>query len=206
MNSVKRRRLWLAAALCAVGATAVAVVVVVARGGVAATALDPQAAAAPASTDLLRQLQHDPSDHRAWAIKARLDVQAERYDAAAAAYKAALSGSRSKVARDPDVWVEYAEALALSRGGKLAGEPLQQVNKALSLQPDHPGALDLAASAAWDAGNFNAAAGYWKRLLAQLPANDPRRAGVLAALGRADRQARFALPGQGTVRATESKH
>lgn len=142
---------------------------------------------------LSEHLRNDPLDHRAWAIKARLDVRAERFGAAAAAYRAALAG-RSKVALDPDVWVEFAEALALSRGGDLAGEPLQHLDKALSIRPTHPGALDLAAAAAWDSGNFDRAAMYWKRLLLQLSTHDPQRAAVQAALERAQRKALFALP------------
>lgn len=222
MITVKTRRLWTSAGLCGLVAAAIvagwgalrtsANAERLAAGSSAPAAPSTAAfvlASAPASrvtrpepvtasdADLIRHLQDYPSDHRAWAIKARLEARAERFDAAAASYKAALSG-RSKVARDPDVWVEYAEALAMSRGGNLAGEPLQHLNRALSLQPDHPGALDLVAAAAWDAGDFDLAAAQWKRLMQQFSANDPRRAGVQAAIERAQRQARFAAPRRGS--------
>lgn len=191
-NLLTPQRLWLAVTLCTVAA---AVCFWVVSG--------PHYESG-AAIPLQRQRLNDPSDHRGWAIKARLAMQAERYDEAASAYKAALSGPRSKVARDPDVWVEYAEALALSRGGKLAGEPLELAARALSLLPDHPGALDLAAAAAWDAGDYSLAAAYWQRMLPQWPASDPRRAAVLAAIGRAKREALFALPSSGPAAGSAS--
>ena len=168
----------------------------------ASAAVGPDAPTA-SYTELSLHLQNYPSDHRAWAIKARLDARAARFEDAAAAYKAALSG-RSKVALDPNVWVEFAEALALSRGGNLAGEPLQHLARAFALQPNHPGALDLAATAAWDSGDYALAATYWKRLLPQLSPSDPQRSGVQAALERAQRKARFALPRRDALAETSS--
>ena len=50
----------------------------------------------------------------------------------------------------------------------------QLVDKALSLNPEHPQALDLAGSAAWEGGEFALAARHWKRLLAQIPEGNPR--------------------------------
>ena len=220
---MKSSRLWMSAGLCALASAAAVSGLAALRtpaeadglGTVASGLRSPESAAfagvsssatAAASPDaatasyveLSHHLQNYPSDHRAWAIKARLDARAARFVDAAAAYKAALSG-RSKVALDPNVWVEFAEALAMSRGGSLAGEPRQHLDRAFALQPSHPGALDLAAAAAWDSGDFELAATYWKRLLPQLSAGDPQRSAVQAALERAQRKARFALPRRGAL-------
>jgi len=45
------------------------------------------------------------------------------------------------------------------------------VEEALQLDPDHPMALSLAATAAYKRRDFPAAAGHWQRLLRQLPAD-----------------------------------
>jgi len=144
----------------------------------------PGEASARLYAELQHRLQKQPRDSRALVIKARLDLRDERVALAAEGFAAALAG-RSKVANDPGVWVEFAEARGLAQGGRLAGEPLQLVLRALSLDAQHPGALDLAGSAAWEAGDFAGAAAYWQRLLEQLTPGSQRHAELAAAIGRA---------------------
>ncbi len=151
------------------------------------------AAAANATAELQQHLQRQPGDARAWVTKARLDMQAQRFDQAAAAFERALQG-KAKTTGDATVWVEYAEARGMLQGGTLAGPPRQLVDKALSLNPDHPQALDLAGSAAWEAGEFALAAAHWRRLLAQIPEGSPRHVQLMGAIQRAQQRARFALP------------
>ncbi|MDO9284353.1 MAG: hypothetical protein Q7U26_05600 [Aquabacterium sp.] len=143
--------------------------------------------------ELARHLLRQPDDARALVLQARLDLQAQRYPEAVAGFARALKGP-SKAAGDPGVWVEYAEAVGLQQSGRLAGLPRQLVDKALSLNPDHPQALDLAGSAAWEAGDFTLAARHWQRLLQQLPAGSPRHVQLAAAVQRAEQRGRFALP------------
>ena len=157
-----------------------------------ATARSP-AAAEHALAELQQHLQRQPGDARAWVMKARLDMQAQRYEQAAAGFERALQG-KSKAIGDAGLWVEYAEARGMQQGGTLAGAPRQLVDKALSLDPDHPQALDLAGSAAWEAGEFTLAASHWKRLLAQIPEGSPRHVQLSSAIQRAEQRARFALP------------
>jgi cytochrome c-type biogenesis protein CcmH len=152
-----------------------------------------EAAAGHVLAELERHLQRQPGDARAWVMKARLDMQAQRFEQAAAGYERALMG-KSKTAGDAGVWVEYAEARGMQQGGTLAGAPRQLVDKALSLDPEHPQALDLAGSAAWEAGEFALAATHWKRLLAQIPDGNPRHVQLSSAIQRAEQRARFALP------------
>jgi cytochrome c-type biogenesis protein CcmH len=144
-------------------------------------------------TELEGHLQRQPGDARALVVKARLDMSVQRYEQAAAAYQLALEGP-SKVSRDPNVWVEYAEARGMLQGGTLIGQPQQLVEKALSIDPDHPQALDLAGSAAWEAGDFAATSRYWKRLLGQIPAGSERHVELSAAIARAEQRARLQLP------------
>lgn len=143
--------------------------------------------------DLERHLQWQPSDVRARVFKARLDMRAQRYEQAAAGYENAVAGT-SKAARDPGVWVEYAEARAMAQGGTLAGEPLKLVHKALSLDARYPQALDLAGSAAWEMREFAQAASSWKQLLMQIPTGTAMHAELSRAIERAEQRARISLP------------
>jgi cytochrome c-type biogenesis protein CcmH len=152
-----------------------------------------QAAAEHARAELQQHLQRQPDDARAWVMKARMEMQANRYAEAAASFERALQG-KSKAMGDAGVWVEYAEARGMQQGGTLAGAPRQLVDKALSLNPEHPQALDLAGSAAWEAGEFTRATTYWKRLLAQIPEGSPRHVQLSSAIQRAEQRARFELP------------
>lgn len=197
----------LALGMCALAVPLLAVGLYAWRTDAAAAEEDPQAAIAQllavseepgdgaghVYSQLERQLQRYPSDTRARVLKARLDMQAGRFDEAAAGYARALEGA-SKAARDPDVWVEYAEAAGMVQGRTLVGEPKRLVDKALALDANHPGALDLAGSAAWEMRDFGAAAGHWKRLLAQLPPGSARHAQLGAAVERAEQRARVTLP------------
>jgi cytochrome c-type biogenesis protein CcmH len=200
------RKPWrLALGTCALAVPLLAVGLYALRTDAAAAGQDPQAAIGellsgggePAAghvySQLERQLQRYPSDVRARVLKARLDMQAGRFDEAAAGYARALEGA-SKAARDPDVWVEYAEAAGMVQGRTLVGEPQRLVDKALALDGNHPGALDLAGSAAWEMRDFVAAAGHWKRLLAQLPPGSARHDQLAAAVERAEQRARVSLP------------
>ncbi|HEY0856361.1 MAG TPA: hypothetical protein VGE16_04860 [Albitalea sp.] len=200
-------RPWLATAALAVGLPALAFGLYAIRGDAAAIGgersqlsaqlmtgdLPGADAAGNLQAELDRHLQRQPNDARALVLKARLDMRAERYAQAAAAFEKAVAG-QSKAAQDPGVWVEYAEARGMAQGRTLAGEPLQLVHKALALDPDHAPALDLAGSAAWEMRDYAQAARHWKRLLAQLPGGTPRHAELSQAIERAEQRAQLTLP------------
>ncbi len=143
--------------------------------------------------ELDRHLRQTTGDPRAWILKARLHMQSDRHADAAAAYALALAG-RSKAVNDAGVWIEYAEALGMSQGRTLLGEPQRLVLKALEIDSRHPQALDLAGSAAWEGGDYGAAAAHWQRLLAQLPSGSQRHDELERAIARAEQRARLALP------------
>jgi cytochrome c-type biogenesis protein CcmH len=142
---------------------------------------------------LQAQLAQSPQDERALVLKAVMDQDAQRFDLAAAGFEKALR-ERSRAARDPDLWVRYAEAVAMTQGQSLAGKPRMLLANALALAPRHALALELAGSAAWEQGEFRAAAAHWKELLSQLPADSARRKQVAEALAQAERRARVSLP------------
>ena len=191
-----RRVAWIVAAMLA--ATVAAALWVWPQGAEEGSADDapviiPLAAPEARYAALEHQIAKYPRDSRARVLKARMDVQAGRYDIAAEGYRAALAAA-PKVARDAGVWVEFAEAQGLRQGGRLAGEPRELIGRALAVQADHPQALELAGSAAYEAREFAAAARYWQRLIEQIPASDPRHGELAAAIERAEKRARLSLP------------
>jgi len=151
------------------------------------------AAGASDYSELEQHLKRQPRDGRALVFKARLDAEAERFDLAAQGYAQALRVA-PRVARDPGIWVEYAEALGLAQGGSLIGEPEQLLQRALDLDARHAQALDLAGSAAWERRHYAQAAALWQRLVAQTPAGSERHAALIKAIGRAEMLAKVSLP------------
>ena len=67
-----------------------------------------------------------------------------------------------------DGWADYADAAASAQGGRLAGEPEFYIAKSLALNPQHPKALWLKASADQEAGRYAAAVAGWRQLQALL--------------------------------------
>jgi cytochrome c-type biogenesis protein CcmH len=166
------------------------------EAGAPASAATDAAAAGNGDPMLARLEAHvaaEPNDARAWVMLGRARMQADQFEPAAAAYRRALDAS-PKVARDPLVWCEYADALGMAQGGRLAGRPREMIDRALALDAAHPRALEMAGSAAYEAGEFRAAAAYWQRLLPLLPQGSAEQAQLGAAIARAEQRARFALP------------
>ncbi|MBK9673723.1 MAG: c-type cytochrome biogenesis protein CcmI [Betaproteobacteria bacterium] len=145
--------------------------------------------AAPGMRDeLLRHLERNPRDGRGWVLLARFDFAADRFADAALAFEKALS-TAPKVAADAGIWCEYADALGMAQGGRLAGKPREVVMRALALSPAHPRALEMAGSAAYELREFESAAGYWRQLLAQMPEGSAAQRELAAAIARAERLA-----------------
>ncbi len=177
-------RILLAVAAAIVGIAAMAVGLLGHVGGGASNE-PPYLSVASARADLVRHLEHEPGDGRAWVLLARGDFEADRFADAAAAYERALATGQ-KVARDPAIWCEYADALGMAQGGSLAGRPRELIMRALAQQPSHPRALEMAGSAAFEAGEYAEAVRYWGDLLAQLAPASQERAELEAAIRRAD--------------------
>ena len=124
-----------------------------------------------------------PSDGRGWVLEARRHMDADRFADAARAYESALAASR-KVAADAQVWCELADALGMAQGSSLRGRPTELVQKALAINPNHPRALEMAGSAAYEAGDYPRAILYWEQLLVQLPPGTGAHAELAAAIER----------------------
>jgi cytochrome c-type biogenesis protein CcmH len=141
---------------------------------------------------LVAHLASEPRDARAWITLARIDMSADRFDTAAASYAKALAASPN-VARDPDIWCEYADALGMAQGGKLAGKPAEMIQHAIALDATNARALEMAGSLEYERGDFRAASRYWKQLLARFAPDSPPHRELASAIARAERLAATSL-------------
>lgn len=161
-------------------------------------ALDEQRAEeASAEADQVAQMQahlaRQPRDARGWVLLARAQSERGEFAASADAYQKAITVSE-KVAKDPGVLCEYADALGMTQGGKLRGKPTELIAQALGINPKHPMALEMAGSAAYEDGRYGDAARYWKELLAGVSPGSERHSQLAAAIERAERKAAVSLP------------
>jgi cytochrome c-type biogenesis protein CcmH len=114
---------------------------------------------------LAAKMKERPDDATGWSLLARSLSSLGRFKESAEAYE--------KLAKltpgDPQVLADYADILAMAQGKRLAGKPEALIRQALEIDPKHPKALALAASAAADAGDLPASLQYWQRLADSLP-------------------------------------
>jgi cytochrome c-type biogenesis protein CcmH len=130
---------------------------------------------------LADKLKQNPNDANGWHMLARSYVVFQRLPEAAQAYDKAYQLNRT----DPGLIADYADVLAMVNGRSLDGRPEQLVKEALKLDPQHQKSLSLAGTAAFNRGDFNGAAEYWKKLLATVPPGSQPAASVQANIDQA---------------------
>lgn len=139
---------------------------------------------------LAQRLEREPGDAEGWAMLARSYSAMRRYADAAQAY----SQAAARGTPDAQLLVDYADALGMAQGRRLAGAPEVLVARALSLDPNHVKALSLAASAAFEQRHYEAAIGHWERVLTRIPADSEMarstRSSIAQARARLDAPAR----------------
>ena len=120
----------------------------------------------------LKMRTQTPDDGEGWALLARSYVEIKQYREAADAFAQATK----RIPNDATLLSDYADALGMAKGKTLRGEPAALVQRALKADPNHPKALALAASAAFDDKQYRDAIAYWERLRAMLaPTSDDAR-------------------------------
>jgi cytochrome c-type biogenesis protein CcmH len=113
---------------------------------------------------LATRMKERPDDPAGWRLLARAYTAMGRYADAVAAFVEAAKRSPE----DASLLADWADALAMQKQS-LQGEPSQLVQRALALDPNHPKALSLAATAALDRKDFDGAIAQWRRLKMQFP-------------------------------------
>ena len=121
------------------------------------------------ATRLAERLKENPQDAEGWAMLARSYAVLGRRAEAVPAYERAVALN----GQDAGLLADYADALAVTRETRLAGEPLALVERALKLDPDHLKALSLAGTAAFERQDYAAAVARWERILSVAPADSP---------------------------------
>ncbi|HEX4918905.1 MAG TPA: hypothetical protein VFV43_13465 [Limnobacter sp.] len=109
---------------------------------------------------LKNRLAQQPDDIQGWVLLARTHAARQEYSDSAQALQKALA----LAPQHPDLLADLADMLAMSNGRQLAGEPMKYVELALNSDPRHEKALALAASAAEQRGDSQAANALWAKL------------------------------------------
>ena len=117
------------------------------------------------SERLKQKLEQNPNDGVGWALLARSYVEMGRHSDAVTIYEKAMN----LLPDDPQLLVDYADALGMLHSRKLAGKPELLIRRALELDPNHVKALMLAGTVAFDRKQFKQAGQYWERARANLP-------------------------------------
>lgn len=172
-NAPTTRRPWILASSLAALLPACAVGIYLAVGSPSALGPRPASAQAPISDrqieamveSLAKKVRERPNDRDGWMLLSRSLNALGRYPEAVEAYRHLAT----LVPDDPDVLADYADALAMTQGSKLAGKPAELVAKALAIDPNHPKSLALAGTAAMNSGEYRLATAYWTRLAERLP-------------------------------------
>lgn len=131
--------------------------------------------------ELRPYLEAHPDDAGAWARLARTYRVLGLHDEEALAIGQLLRLSTPDAQR----FADYAEALGMSRGRSLLGEPESYIALALTLDPGNIKALSLAGSAAFERGAYVLAVGHWERILALVPEESPTARSVAYSVAQA---------------------
>jgi cytochrome c-type biogenesis protein CcmH len=118
---------------------------------------------------LQARLEQNPNDGKGWSMLARSYAVMGRYNESAAAYEKATN----LIQNDAALLVDYADVLAMANGMNLQGKPLELIQSALKIDPNNTKGLLLIGKAAYQAGDFTHAVGYFEKLLQLLPPDSP---------------------------------
>ncbi|MGA0344654.1 MAG: c-type cytochrome biogenesis protein CcmI [Arenicellales bacterium] len=144
--------------------------------------------------EMRAKLADRPDDQRGWGLLANALMATGRYDEAVPAYRHLLGLSPN----DPETIIRLADAIAMTQGGALAGEPEGLISQALQIQPNHPQGLWLFGISKEQQGAFDQALVVFQRL-APMVANEPEvLSEVNAVIARIESQIVGNTPGSGS--------
>ena len=118
---------------------------------------------------LAEQLESQPNNPDGWILLGRSLSVMQRPLEAARAYEFALKFKPE----DPEIRLAYAEALAESRGGNLAGQPIEMVREVLKHHPNQRFALWLSGLEAAQSERYKDALRYWRQLRQEMGGPSP---------------------------------
>jgi len=142
---------------------------------------------------LAARLRENPDDTDGWKLLGRSHAALGRFADAVNAYAKAAS----QAPRDPQLLADFADALAMTRGESLQGEPEKLVLRALEIDPGNLKALALAGTAAFERKDYKAATGHWQRMLPLVPPDSKDARAIQSSIDEAR-----ALAGTGAAKPT----
>lgn len=133
---------------------------------------------------LEKAVQAQPDSSEAWYFLARTYMSLERPGDAAKAYARLIE----LTGREPELLGQWAQALYFARDRQWSDELQQLTDEALRGDPHELTSLGLLGIAAYEDERFQDAIGFWERLVATLPADDPSRQPIQGGIERAREQ------------------
>ncbi|MDH4061686.1 MAG: c-type cytochrome biogenesis protein CcmI [Aquincola sp.] len=130
---------------------------------------------------LADRMKAEPDNPDGWALLGRSYAQMQRFEDARDAYAQAMARKRD----DPQLLADYADALAMTQGRNLEGEPEKLVLRALAIDPDHVKALALAGTAAMARRDYANAVKHWTRARGLIPEDNPLAQGLDSGIAEA---------------------
>jgi cytochrome c-type biogenesis protein CcmH len=121
------------------------------------------------SQKLADKLAQDPNNGDGWALLAHSYVELKEHKNAVGAFSKAVE----LIPNDPQLFADYADALAVTNNGSFEGKSTELVEKALKIDPNHPKALLLAGTIAFNKADYNKAISSWEQLAPLVPKDDP---------------------------------
>ncbi|MSQ05575.1 MAG: c-type cytochrome biogenesis protein CcmI [Nitrosomonadaceae bacterium] len=148
--------------------------------------------------NLTQRLKNQPDDIEGWLMLGRTYSIMGRFKEASDVYAKLLI----LVPNNAEILVDYADVLAMTRDGSLAGESTELINKALLIDSKNPKALALAGTAAFEQDNFKQAANHWEKLLTIIPADSKLAQSVSESITKAKSLASKSLASNGKSEST----
>jgi cytochrome c-type biogenesis protein CcmH len=114
---------------------------------------------------LKNRLEQNPNDGVGWALLARSYVELGRHAEAVTMFEKA----EQLIPDDAQLLADYADALGVLHGRKLAGKPEVLIQRAIKADPRNVKALMLAGTAAFDRKEYARAVKYWEEARSNFP-------------------------------------
>ncbi len=149
-------------------------------------------------TGLAEKLKANPNDLDGWVMLARSYSALQRYDRASFAFAEATKLSPT----DPNLLVDYADALAMANNESLEGSPMSLVQRALEINPNHQKGLWLMGTGAFDQGDFQGAVQYWRKLEALMAPGSQGANSIAGSIAQAEQ---YIVKNGGQVQSSETQ-
>ena len=130
---------------------------------------EPSASAEAQVAEVQARAEKHPQDINGWLQAARVQAMIKHGDAAVADYRQALALRPA----DANLLADLADMLAATGSGRLDGEPIQLVDRALAIDPNHVKALALKGSWAMTHRDFRTALTAWNQAIKVAQPDDP---------------------------------